>query len=195
MESTNFLSIIRVGKASNFFSLFLKILMYHRWDEWVESSRIVHINNEGLILQKKLAAEYASTDLKSSENDVNEHLSVSAESQKTEIPVLFKLGKNFKHFANYDWLQVNKKSKILMAPTEFSAASFLRQYAASQNDSSANDFIEKFISFLDIFIGKGLLYRQERLHYLPMDKTSGACSLYGPAILIRFFGRIRNLIS
>jgi hypothetical protein len=104
------------------------------------------------------------------------------------------LGKNFKHFANYDWLQVNKKSKILIAPMEFSAAAFLRQYASSQNDSSCNDFIENFISFLDIYIGKGLLYRQERLHYLPLDKSNGACSLYGPAILIRFFGKIRYYI-
>ena len=76
-----------------------------------------------------------------------------------------------------------------MAPVEFSVAEFLRQYAASQNDGSINDFIEKFISFLDFYIGKGLLYRQERLHYLPLDKTNGASSLYGPAILIRFFGK------
>ena len=103
---------------------------------------------------------------------------------------MFKLGKNFKHFANYDWLQVNKRSKILSAPTEFSAAAFLRQFAASQNDDFSSDFIEKFISFLDIYIGKGLLYRQERLHYLPLDKSSGACSLYSPAILIRFFGKL-----
>lgn len=77
-----------------------------------------------------------------------------------------------------------------MAPTEYSAAAFLREYAVSQNESSSNDFIENFISFLDIYIGKGLLYRQERLHYLPLDKSCGACSLYGPAILIRFFGKM-----
>ena len=77
-----------------------------------------------------------------------------------------------------------------MAPAEFSASVFLRQYSSSQSDSFSNEFIEKFIDFLDIFISKGLLYRQERLHYLPLDKSRGACSLYGPAILIRFFGMI-----
>jgi hypothetical protein len=106
-----------------------------------------------------------------------------------EIPVLFKLGKNFKHFANYDWLQVNKKSKILMAPVEFSVADFLHQYAISQNDNAIKNFIESFIPFLDIYIGKGLLYRQERLHYMPLDKSKGASSLYGPVVLIRFFGK------
>jgi hypothetical protein len=44
--------------------------MNYRWDEWVECSRLVQIDKEGLNLQKKLATEYASTDLKSNENDV-----------------------------------------------------------------------------------------------------------------------------
>lgn len=103
--------------------------------------------------------------------------------------MLFKLGKNFKHFANYDWLQVNKNSKILNAPVSFSAADFLRQYANSQPDDGKIDLINNFIIFLDIFIGKNLLYRQERLHYLPLAHSKGASSLYGPEILIRFFGK------
>ena len=112
---------------------------------------------------------------------------------RTEIPVLFKLGKNFKHYANFDWLQVNKKSKILNSPVEFSAAEFLRQYAWQHPDTRLVDFTESFIQFLDIYIGKGLLYRQERLHYLPLDKSKGASSLYGPEILIRFFGKILQI--
>lgn len=103
---------------------------------------------------------------------------------------MFKLGKNFKHFANYDWIQINKKSKILKSPVEFSAASFLRQYSETQPKCIlTTDFVEKFIALLDVYIGKSLLYRQERLNYLPLDKSLGGCSLYGPEILIRFFGK------
>ena len=86
-------------------------------------------------------------------------------------------------------MQVNKNSKILNAPVSFSAADFLRQYGNSHQDGRIIHFIEKFISFLDIFIGKNLLYRQERLHYLPLANSKGATSLYGPEILIRFFGK------
>jgi len=110
------------------------------------------------------------------------------EASKTDIPVLFKLGKNFKKFANFDWIQVFKKSKILNAPVEFSLARFLKQFAISQPNPRTVEFVDNFIHFLDIFIGKNLLYRQERLHYLPLCKSVGSSSLYGPEILIRFFG-------
>lgn len=102
------------------------------------------------------------------------------------------MGKNFKHYANYDWIQVNKNSKILNAPVSFSAADFLRQYSNSHHDGRKAHLVENFISFLDVFIGKSLLYRQERLHYLPLANSKGAASLYGPEILIRFFGKCSN---
>lgn len=106
------------------------------------------------------------------------------------MPVLFKLAKNFKHYANYDWMQVNKKSKILKTPAALSVYQFLMQYGeGSPALESKKYFITSFIDYLDIFIGKNLLYRQERLNYLPIYKTNKATHLYGPEILIRFFGK------
>lgn len=106
------------------------------------------------------------------------------------MPVLFKLAKNFKHYANYDWLQVNKKSKILKTPANISIDNFLRQYLESSPDlESRKAFIDSFIDYLDVLIGKNLLYRQERLNYLPIHKTNKATQIFGPEILIRFFGK------
>jgi len=45
-------------------------LYFQRWDEWVESNRIVELNSEGLNLQKKLSAEHASSEPKSDEKEV-----------------------------------------------------------------------------------------------------------------------------
>ena len=68
MGLINFLSTIRVGRASTF-SVGFVFFIIRRWDEWVECSRIVEIDSDGLILQKKLATEYASTDSKATDKD------------------------------------------------------------------------------------------------------------------------------
>lgn len=104
------------------------------------------------------------------------------------MTVIFKLTKNFKRYANADWIMVTKRGKILTAPVKFSAADFLRQYAGNQTDESASVFVCNFIRLLDVAIGKTLLYQQERLHYASLDKSPGAAALYGPEVLIRFFG-------
>lgn len=40
----------------------------HRWDEWVNYDRIVELDQQGLMLQKKLAAEHKSIDKDLSQN-------------------------------------------------------------------------------------------------------------------------------
>lgn len=117
------------------------------------------------------------------------------EKQKFDnIPVIFKLCKNFKHFANLDWIQISKKSKVLNAPVQYSVSDFLFDYCEEQKDSNTLQFINNFISFLNIAIGKKFLYRQERLHYLPLFNRSDATLIYGPEILIRFFGNDLSLV-
>ncbi len=118
------------------------------------------------------------------------HSSQEAAANKTEIPIVFNLGKNFKAFSSFDWNQVMKRSKVLAAPVEFSAADFLRSFAQLDNGPETKLFIENFIKYLDYSIGKSLLYRQERLHYMSLDKNRPISSLYSPTILIRFFSKL-----
>lgn len=108
---------------------------------------------------------------------------------KVEIPVIFKVGKFFKFFSSNDWNMVTKQSKILAAPAQFSVAEFLQQYSNQQNNPETKVFVDNIISYLNFSIGKELLYRQERLHYMALDRNRPATSLYGPMILVRFFGK------
>lgn len=56
-----FLCTTKDGKASNWCICTWYILL-SRWDEWVNFDRLVELDQEGLTLKKKLAAEHKSND-------------------------------------------------------------------------------------------------------------------------------------
>lgn len=195
------LSITKDGRASTSVApckhrLYLFIF---RWDEWVGIERLVDYNDKGLDLQKSLAALHSNVNDQPTELEPSVSLTTQSNSSvcelptnnKSEVPVMFKLGKNFKFYSSFDWNQIMKKSKILAAPVERSAADFLHSFSKQENSQEMSLFVDNLIKYLDVAIGKGLLYRQERLHYLSLDRNKPLSSLFGPMILVRFFGMIQ----
>ena len=191
----------QVNQGSLFKWVSLAFSFYLRWDEWVENDRIVPYNDSGLDLQKNLAALHPGVEDQSGEvlesppsapSESSQQSQEAPPANKAEIPTIFKLGKNFKFFSGFDWNQVMKRSKILAAPVDFSVADFLQSFAKVENNQETTLFIENFIKYLDVAIGKTLLYRQERLHYMSLDRSRNASNLFSPMILIRFFGKLED---
>lgn len=164
-----------------------------RWDEWLDVSRIVAFNEAGRSLQKSLLAIHGTVVEQCEEKGVQSIEEDPADQEmagRPDIPVIFKLGKNFKHFANFDWMQVAKRSKILSTFPELTVELFLQTYADEQANLATGQFVSKFLELLNVSIGKTLLYRSERYQYMLACKKAKPTSIYGPEILIRFFGKL-----
>ena len=95
------------------------------------------------------------------------------------------MNKLFKKVAHQDWLFLVKSSYIIRAPARFSVANFIEDFAKKY---PRDNFSLHLIRFLNHYIGKALLYQQERAQHSTLDQTVGYAYLYPPSILVRFFG-------
>jgi hypothetical protein len=104
------------------------------------------------------------------------------------VSVNFTFDKSFRRLAYQDWSLVAKGSKIVAAPVTFTAAHLILEYASAKVTPESRHFADSLIGFLNINIGKQLLYTKERGLHQSLDHSAGYCRLYSPAILVRFFG-------
>lgn len=191
------LFIIKDGrKSSAYYSNTLAD--FCRWDEAVMEESLVRIDEEGLALQESLRKRHGSMD----------PTDPAAISDIAKSPGFgpYKAGKmiipeEITDILGKDWDFVNRRHLLQLLPASITANDVLVEFRKVYRKKKIvglgvfDQFTMGLKNALDSYIGRGLLYRFERLQLkqtMEANRNTPLSEIYGPVVLARYLG-ILNL--
>lgn len=172
-----------------FIEVFIKALF--RYDERVPESSIVELNEDGLALQEELKAKHNGRS-PGSEDDLDHPTDPGS--------APFKVGKfliptEITDIVGKDWAIVNEHKHLLIIPASVSANDLIEEFGKVYRKKKIvglgvfDQFTSGLKRALDANIGRGLLYRFERIQLQQtMEEQSGLplSEIYPPVVLLRY---------